>query len=84
MYSLVCHIKHVLTHLYQTFVAAGNRHLTCNIVVEPDGLRAAKVTAYRLLHKAQNPPVLLAAGIIEDRLVNENGEWKFAVRNFIM
>ncbi|WIA22084.1 hypothetical protein OEZ85_004427 [Tetradesmus obliquus] len=65
-------------------MAAGNRHLTCNIVVEPDGLRAAKVTAYRLLHKAQNPPVLLAAGMIEDKLVNENGEWKFAVRNFIM
>jgi hypothetical protein len=63
---------------------AGNRHLTCNIVVEPDGLRAAKVTAYRLLHKAQNPPLLLAAGVIEDKLVNENGEWKFAVRNFIM
>jgi hypothetical protein len=29
---------------------AGNRHLACNIVVEPDGLPAAKVTAYRLLH----------------------------------
>lgn len=65
-------------------VAAGNRHLTCNIVVEADGVRSAKVTAYRLLHKATNPPALLASGVIEDRLVNVNGEWKFSERNFIM
>lgn len=64
--------------------AAGNRHLTCNILVEADGVRAAKVTAYRILHKAANPPVLLATGILEDRLVNVNGEWKFRERNFIM
>lgn len=65
-------------------IAAGSRHLTCNIVVEADGVRSARVTAYRILHKATNPPTLLATGVIEDRLVNINGEWRFTERNFIM
>jgi len=65
-------------------IATGKRHLTCNIMVEPDGVNAAKVTAYRILHVASNPPALVATGIIEDRLVNVNGKWKFAQRNFIM
>eukprot|EP00775_Hariotina_reticulata_P014334 gene14334-60_t len=56
-------------------VAAGKRHLTCNIMVEVDGVNTAKVTAYRILHAASSPPALVATGIIEDRLVNVNGEW---------
>lgn len=63
-------------------LAAGNRHLTCNIVVSPDGLRAARVTAYRLLHSAASPPALLASGTIEDRLVSVGGEWRFSRREF--
>jgi hypothetical protein len=65
-------------------IAAGNRHLTCNIIVEPEGVRAAKATAYRLLHTAACPPRLLASGVIEDRLVSVDGEWRFAQRTFLM
>jgi hypothetical protein len=49
--------------------AEGNRHLTCNIIVEPDGEQGAVATSYRILHKATNPPGLIASGIIEDKLV---------------
>jgi hypothetical protein len=65
-------------------LAAGNRHLTCNILVESDGVRSAKVVAYRLLHKCCSPPVLLATGTIEDQLVSINGEWRFSSRTFLM
>lgn len=50
-------------------LAEGNRHLTCNIIVEPDGEQGAVATSYRILHKATNPPGLIASGIIEDKLV---------------
>lgn len=65
-------------------LAEGNRHLTCNIIVEPDGEQGAVATSYRILHKATNPPGLIASGIIEDKLVQEDGEWKFAARVFVM
>jgi hypothetical protein len=52
------------------------------MLVEADGVRTARVSAYRLLHSASSPPRLLASGTIEDRLVNLNGEWKFASRTF--
>lgn len=65
-------------------LAAGNRHLTCDILVEADGVRSAKATAYRLLHKCCSPPVLLASGTIEDKLTSINGEWRFSQRVFNM
>lgn len=65
-------------------LANGNRHLTCDVLVEADGLRSAKATAYRLLHKCCSPPVLLASGTIEDKLVSINGEWRFSQRVFQM
>lgn len=65
-------------------LAAGNRHLTCNILVQPDGVRSAKVSAYRLLHKCCCPPVLLASGTIEDKLLSIEGEWRFSQRVFKM
>lgn len=65
-------------------LATGNRHLTCDILVEADGVRTAKATAYRLLHKCCSPPVLLASGTIEDKLVSVNGEWRFSQRVFNM
>lgn len=65
-------------------LAAGNRHLTCDILVEADGVRSAKATAYRLLHKCCSPPLLLASGTIEDKLVSINGEWRFSQRTFAM
>jgi hypothetical protein len=65
-------------------LAAGNRHLTCDILVEADGVRTATATAYRLLHKCCCPPVLLASGTIEDKLVSVNGEWRFSQRVFNM
>jgi len=65
-------------------LAKGNRHLTCDILVEPDGEQGAVATSYRILHKASSPPALVATGIIEDRLVQVDGEWKFASRKFIM
>lgn len=65
-------------------LAQGKRHLTSNIIVEADGVNAARVSAYRILHAATNPPTLLAAGTIEDRLVSVNGEWRFVQRKFLM
>ncbi|GBF93739.1 hypothetical protein Rsub_06071 [Raphidocelis subcapitata] len=70
-------------------LARGNRHLTCNIVVEPapDGAAGrARASAYRLLHRAANPPALLASGTIEDELVKsaKDGRWRFARRRFVM
>jgi hypothetical protein len=50
-------------------LAKGNRHLTCDILVEPDGEQGAVATSYRILHKATSPPALVATGIIEDKLV---------------
>ncbi|KAF8063853.1 PDX2 [Scenedesmus sp. PABB004] len=64
--------------------AAGKRHLTTNVVVAPDGLRAARVRACRLLHAAASPPALLASGVIEDRVVMVDGEWRFEARAFTM
>lgn len=70
-------------------LARGNRHLTCNVVVEPspDGAAGrARAFAYRLLHRAANPPVLLASGTIEDELVKsaKDGRWRFVRRRFVM
>lgn len=67
-------------------MAKGNRHLTANIMIEADLEQPgeARVMAYRLLHKACMPPVLLASGGIEDRVVLVDGQWKFASRRFIM
>jgi hypothetical protein len=73
-------------------LARGNRHLTCNVVIEavaPGGNgepTAARAFAYRLLHRATNPPALLASGTIEDELVKStaDGRWRFAWRRFMM
>ena len=43
--------------------------------------QAARAFAYRLLHKAVNPPVLMASGLIEDRVVKgQDGQWMFVER----
>lgn len=65
-------------------LARGNRHVTLNTIVSPDKNGTAKVASYRLLHKACNPPLIVAAGVIEDIVVFENEQWKFAERRFIM
>jgi hypothetical protein len=69
-------------------MARGNRHLTCNLVIDAaaPGGRAARASAYRLLHRAANPPALLASGTIEDEVVKSDadGRWRFARRRFVM
>lgn len=69
-------------------LAAGNRHLTLNLVVEAAraGGRGARARAYRLLHRASSPPALLASGTIEDEFVKgeADGRWRFARRRFVM
>jgi SnoaL-like domain len=65
--------------------AAGNRHLTANIIVHPDGPNTARACGYRLLHRAACPPALIASGLIKDHLVKgSNGEWRFQSRHFVM
>jgi hypothetical protein len=73
-------------------LARGNRHLTCNVVIEAaspasgGAPAAARAFAYRILHRAASPPALLASGTIEDELVKsrEDGRWRFVWRRFMM
>lgn len=65
-------------------MARGNRHLTSNVRVKPESEWKAVVHSYRILHRACNPPALIASGKIEDVVVREGDTWKFASRRFIM
>ena len=88
--------------LVSTFVscqplARGNRHLTHNMFFHdapgaaaagaaPAAARTARASSYRLLHRASNPPAVLATGTIEDDFVwsEEGRRWQFLRRQFVM
>jgi len=69
-------------------LARGNRHLTLNVIITdeaPAGVAPrARVSACRLLHRASNPPALLATGVIQDEVERRGGEWLFVSRRFVM
>lgn len=80
-------------------LSRGNRHLTVNTILDATAPpaaangngkvpapRTARATSYRLLHRASNPPLLLASGTILDDLVwcEEDQRWRFVCRRFIM
>eukprot|EP00195_Chlamydomonas_chlamydogama_P013557 CAMPEP_0202891530 /NCGR_PEP_ID=MMETSP1392-20130828/1570_1 /ASSEMBLY_ACC=CAM_ASM_000868 /TAXON_ID=225041 /ORGANISM="Chlamydomonas chlamydogama, Strain SAG 11-48b" /LENGTH=172 /DNA_ID=CAMNT_0049575311 /DNA_START=148 /DNA_END=666 /DNA_ORIENTATION=- len=65
-------------------MAKGKRHLTVNIVVDPESDVSARAHSYRLLAVANCPSTLAASGTIEDHLVKVDGKWWFAERRFVM
>jgi hypothetical protein len=64
----------------------GIRHMAGNIAVSADGTNQAKAVSYIYVFElfsdtnASQLPRILAHGIVRDRLVKENGNWKIAHR----
>lgn len=65
-------------------MAKGNRHLTCDVVIDELEEGLARASSYRMLIKASTPSALLLSGTIEDKVVYEDGHWKFLERRFMI
>ena len=70
------------TRLYPDTGTPKTRHVTSNVIIEPDGENAARAQSYILVHQATDvlPLQPIIGGRYYDRFARVSGAWRFAER----
>jgi ketosteroid isomerase-like protein len=70
------------TRVYADSGTPKTRHVTSNVIIEPDGEQAARAQSYILVHQAtpQLPLQPIIGGRYFDRFARVAGEWRFSER----
>lgn len=70
------------TRLYPDSGTPKTRHVTSNVIIEPDGENAARAQSYVLVHQAtpQLPLQPIIGGRYHDRFERVGGVWRFSER----
>ena len=74
------------TRIYPATGTPLTRHVTSNVMIEPDGEAAARARSYVLVHQATEalPLQPVIAGRYYDRFIRVAGEWRFSERRMEM
>jgi hypothetical protein len=74
------------TRLYPDTGTPKTRHVTSNVIIEPEGEHAARADSYVLVHQAtpQLPLQPIIAGRYHDRFERVSGTWRFSERRMEM
>jgi SnoaL-like domain len=70
------------TRVYPDSGTPKTRHVTSNVIIEPDGAHAARAQSYILVHQAtpQLPLQPIIGGRYFDRFARVEGVWRFSER----
>jgi ketosteroid isomerase-like protein len=74
------------TRLYPETGTPRTRHVTSNVIIEPDGANAARAQSYVLVHQATDvlPLQPIIGGRYFDRFAKTEGAWRFTERRMEM
>jgi hypothetical protein len=74
------------TRIYPETGTPRTRHVTSNVIIEPDGEWAARAHSYVLVHQATEalPLQPIIGGRYDDRFVRIDGVWRFSERRMEM
>jgi len=74
------------TRLYPETGTPRTRHVTSNVIIEPDGADAARAQSYVLVHQATDvlPLQPIVGGRYYDRFAKTEGAWRFTERRMEM
>src|SRR5580765_4243029 len=74
------------TRLYPETGTPRTRHVTSNVIIEPDGADAARAQSYVLVHQATDvlPLQPIIGGRYYDRFAKTEGTWRFTERRMEM
>lgn len=74
------------TRIYPESGTPRTRHVTSNVIIEPDGEHAARSQSYVLVHQATDalPLQPIIGGRYYDRFAKVAGEWRFTERRMEM
>jgi 3-phenylpropionate/cinnamic acid dioxygenase small subunit len=74
------------TRLYPETGTPRTRHVTSNVIIEPDGTDAARAQSYVLVHQATDvlPLQPIIGGRYYDRFAKTEGAWRFTERRMEM
>jgi 3-phenylpropionate/cinnamic acid dioxygenase small subunit len=70
------------TRVYPDTGTPKTRHVTSNVIIEPDGPEAARAQSYILVHQATDalPLQPIIGGRYHDRFARVGGAWRFSER----
>jgi 3-phenylpropionate/cinnamic acid dioxygenase small subunit len=74
------------TRVYPQTGTPRTRHVTSNVIIEPDGANAARSESYVLVHQATEalPLQPIIGGRYHDRFAKVEGAWRFTERRMEM
>ena len=74
------------TRVYPETGTPRTRHVTSNVIIEPDGADAARAQSYVLVHQATDvlPLQPIIGGRYYDRFAEAEGAWRFTERRMEM
>ena len=74
------------TRVYPETGTPRTRHVTSNVIIEPDGADAARSSSYVLVHQATPALTLqpIIGGGYRDRFARVDGRWRFTERRMEM
>ena len=74
------------TRVYPETGTPRTRHVTSNVIIEPDGADAARAQSYVLVHQATDvlPLQPIIGGRYYDRFAKAEGAWRFTERRMEM
>jgi 3-phenylpropionate/cinnamic acid dioxygenase small subunit len=74
------------TRVYPETGTPRTRHVTSNVIIEPDGANAARAQSYVLVHQATDvlPLQPIIGGRYYDRFAKTEGAWRFTERRMEM
>jgi ketosteroid isomerase-like protein len=74
------------TRVYPETGTPRTRHVTSNVIIEPDGVAAARAQSYILVHQAtaELPLQPIISGRYFDRFEKVDGGWRFSERRMEM
>jgi SnoaL-like domain len=74
------------TRVYPETGTPRTRHVTSNVIIEPDGEHAARAQSYILVHQATETLALqpIIGGRYYDRFARVDGSWRFSERRMEM
>ncbi len=74
------------TRVYPETGTPRTRHVTSNVIIEPDGADAARAQSYVLVHQATDvlPLQPIIGGRYYDRFAKTEGAWRFTERRMEM
>jgi 3-phenylpropionate/cinnamic acid dioxygenase small subunit len=76
----------LFTRVYPDSGTPKTRHVTSNVIIEPEGEQAARAQSYILVHQAteQLPLQPIISGRYYDRFARVGGVWRFSERRMEM